>query len=348
MKWTAYLERPDLCTGLKVGTTVRCCGKLQAKQGIIAKAYLKKAVLPTSRWSVIGKVTESGNGTFKLEDSTGRSWDVKPDNGLPATGQRVLCVGNVPPDGLSAIDHATWTDIGGWQEPKTSIIGTVFGVSCGMDKLLIRDDLLMMHSLRLPHAGFCGSFTIGECVSVLGRVLANIPNLTKVAEVKPSTGKCNIQTVTGWAIARSTKERYGIIQGFDGSTYRLGFDTELMTGKFSIGSLYKARGRFLSTSPDTLKVEQIDSVSQPVYQTVGRIVYIDGSDFYLQESSGRILKVKAPKDVSPWTAWLSQSFSVAGNLKRVAHSWPNQSTRLTPKGLLLSLKVKSSQHLTPK
>jgi len=315
MKWTAYLERPDLCTGLKVGTTVRCCGKLQAKQGIIAKAYLKKAILPTSRWSVIGKITESGNGTFKLEDSTGRTWEVKPDNGLPAIGQRVLCVGNVPPDGLSAIDHATWTDIGSWQEPKTSIIGTVFGVSCGMDKLLIRDDLLMMHSLRLPHAGFCGSFTIGECISVLGRVLANIPNLTKVAEVKPSTGKCNIQTVTGWAIARSTKERYGIIQGFDGSTYRLGFDTELMTGKFSIGSLYKAKGRFLSTSPDTLKVEQIDSVSQPVYQTVGRIVYIDGSDFYLQESSGRILKVKAPVGVSPWTAWLSQSFSVAGKFE---------------------------------
>jgi len=195
VKWTAFLEKPELCAGLRVGTPVRCSGRLMAKQGLINKAFIKRVTLPTFRWSLIGQVSQADEKSFKAKDFSGREWQVTGNSTIPATGDRVFVVGLFSLDGVAEIEKAQWTKIGNWEEPKTITTGTVFGLSCGMDKLLVSDSNLRMNSVRLPHSGFCGQFSIGECVTLWGRIQATIPQLSKVTDVKHSSESCNIQSV---------------------------------------------------------------------------------------------------------------------------------------------------------
>ncbi len=314
-KWTAYIERPESCPGIKVGAHVRCSGLLQAKQGVIARAYLKKITMPSSKWSVIGEVTQIQDGSFELRDGPGRIWKVLGAVKKPAVGDRLLCVGTLPPDSLAELEKAVWTNIGNWAEPKSGLLGTVFGMSCGMDKLVIRDSGKRMVSLRLPHTGFCGTFSFGECISVLGRMQATLPGLAKVTDVKASTQPCMNETVVGVAIARSNTDKFALLYTLEGKVIRCSFDTEATTSKMLVGRMFKVSGRYVPSSPDTLKVSSFEEVSGPTYQTIGTIVHIDNGYIFVQEAIGRVLKVKPFVGFDAWAGLLNQTVSVSGKFK---------------------------------
>jgi len=313
-RWTCYLEHPELCPNVSIGTPVRVSGRLQAKSGVISRAYLKKVVLPTSRWSLIGTAFDITTDSFKLKDSNGRTWGIIGSGELPKTDDRLLVVGLVSTDGVSEIEDATWTNISNWPEPKTDILGTVFGLSCGMDKLLIRDKNTKMTSLRLPHTGFCGTFSIGECVGSRIRFIGNIPTMAKVTDVTSSHESCYNQTVFGKIIGKSTSDKIIVIATFDGRQLRLGFETELQAGKMSLGDAYKVFGRYLPTAPDTLKVDSFELLPKEIsYETTGRIVLVGNDSFLLEELSGRIINV-TNSDKKIWNAWLSSFVKVSGTL----------------------------------
>lgn len=314
VKWTAFLERPELCAGLRVGTPVRCSGRLMAKQGLINKAYIKRVTLPTFRWSLIGQVVSAEEKSFKVKDFSGREWQVAGNGTIPTTGDRVFVVGMFSLEGVAEIEKAQWVTIGNWEEPKTITTGTVFGLSCGMDKLLVRDSNSRMNSVRLPHSGFCGQFSVGECVTLWGRIQATIPQLSKVTDVKHSSESCNIQSVFGTVIARSLTNKIAIIVSDDGKVTRLGFDTEVATGKCQVGLKYKVTGKYLSAAPDTLKVTQIEEIKAITYKTIGRILQASGENFIVEELSlGRSILVKPTSDKVVWDGWNGTTVYLEGS-----------------------------------
>lgn len=313
VKWTAFLEKPELLSGLKVGIHVRCAGRLMAKQGMINKAYVKRVLLPTIRWSLVGNVTKAEETFFHAKDFSGREWKVSGIGLIPKIGDRVFVVGMFSLEGSVEIENAQWIVIGNWEEPKTTTIGTVFGLSCGMDRLLLRDANAKMNSVRLPHSGFCGQFSIGECVNLSGRIQAEIPQLSKVTDVKPSPESCNIQTVYGTIIARSLTNKIAALLSDDGKMTRLSFDTEVATGKCQVGSKYKMTGKYLPASPDTLRVTQSEEVKNLVYKTIARILQSSEGNFIAEEISiDRSISVKPTSKEIVWEGWNGTTVYIEG------------------------------------
>jgi hypothetical protein len=311
ISWTVFIEMNEI-PNFTPGMTVRVAGRLQAKLNTISRAYVEKVWLPPARWSVMGKVTEAGDGKFGLQDGSGRSW-IMHSSRMPEKDQTVIAAGIVPTFGLAELVNVDWMPSNGWKEAKSSFGGVVFGVSCGNDNLLVRDVDSNMTSLRLPHTGFCGFFAIGECVSANSRLQGAMPGLAKITEVKGSQSSCFDITVTGKIIGRSTAQMYSIMQTTQGRLIRLGYETEMAAGKLMIGDVAKVSGRFMPSAPDTLKVDSITKFGGAIpYETTGRIVKVSPDSIIISEPSGRLLLTDLPENSQGTNGLMTRYVSVKG------------------------------------
>ena len=312
--WTAFVEM-DAMPVISKDLPVRISGRLQGKANNMSKTYVQVIQFSPARWSVTGKVTEKQDGLFKLADGSGRTWVMHTKN-LPEKDMDIIAVGIVPTIGLAELEDVSWNEISGWKEAKSTFGGVVFGVSCGNDNLLIRDNDAIMTSLRLPHTGFCGYFASGECVSANGRLQGSMPGLAKVTEIKGNQNSCFDAAVTGKVIARSTTNLCSIMLTAEGRLIRLGFDTEVAAGKLMIGDLAKITGRFMPSAPDTLKVDSVVKFGGVMqYHTQGRIVGIGDTYIFIAETSGRLLKVGLPQGYSTANGLLTRYVDVSGQFE---------------------------------
>lgn len=312
--WTVFVEMNEI-PNLEKGMAVRASGRLQAKSYSISKGYVSKMVIASARWSVSGKVTEKLDGAFKLTDGSGRNWTLHGQT-TPEVDQTIFAVGIVPTFGLAELTDVYWTVTNGWQEPKSSFGGVVFGVSCGNDNLLTRNNQTQMTSLRLPHTGFCGFFAVGECVSANGRLQGTIPGMAKITEVVGNQNSCFEAAVVGKIVARSTFEKYSIMITTEGKLIRLGYETEVEANKLVIGDYAKINGKYMPSSPDTLKVENLTKIGGNIaYETVGRIIGVSQTTIIIMESSGRQLEVGLPDGYSHPTGLVSRYVSVKGQFE---------------------------------
>lgn len=312
--WTVFLEMNEI-PDFEKGMAVRASGRLQAKSNTISKGYASKMAIAPARWSVSGKVTEKLDGVFKLADGYGKNWTLHSKT-LPEVDQVVFAAGIVPTFGLAELVDVYWAATNGWQEPKSSFGGVVFGVSCGNDNLLTRNNQAQMTSLRLPHTGFCGFFAVGECVSANGRLQGTIPGMAKITEVVGNQNSCFEAAVVGRIVARSTAEKYSIMLTTEGKLIRLGYQTEVEANKLAIGDYAKINGRYMPSAPDTLKVDSLTKIGGTIsYETVGRIISVNSSTIIIMESSGRQLEVSLPDGYSNPTGLVSRYVRAKGQLE---------------------------------
>ncbi|HPI83577.1 MAG TPA: copper amine oxidase N-terminal domain-containing protein [Caldisericia bacterium] len=311
--WKAYHSESVNLPALIEGEFVRCAGRLQAREGIISQAFISQIEPPTARWSVIGTVTSVDDGFFKLTDAQHREWTLVTNGEMPAIDARVITVGIVPPEGLATMDNVKWREIDGWSEPVDSKNGVVFGLSCGMDNLLIRDRLAQMTSIRLPRTGFCGYFTVGECVDMMLRVQASVPGMAKITSVSQSKESCFDRELVGRIVSRSTRDRIAVMITSDGRLVRLGFETEAATVKADIGKPYKVSGRFSPRAPDTLRVTQLSKVTElGSYESYGRVLSIVDGGVVIAEEAGRTVHVTLPQGTVTWAGLVGMRVHIKG------------------------------------
>lgn len=319
MSWKVYLARSARMDDINVGSMVRCSGRLQAKKGVIAKAFVTEFTPPTYYWSVSGEVIATEDNRFILKDDQSRNWEMVADVS-PVAGTSILAIGILPPDGFTNLVSVKWIATNGWEEPSTKMSGTVFGLSCGMDNLLVRNKFGKMTSVRLPKTGFCGYFTTGECVDLEGRLLANIPGLAKVTTVSQSQEDCSLMEIAGRVIARSNIHKVALIQSTDGTRIRLGFDTEADCVKAEVGKLFKVTGRFSPHAPDTMDVNSLQRLSElGSFSADGLVVGLTSDGFYLKADSGRTIVVTLPNSIKPWESLIMERVTVNGSIDLSSH-----------------------------
>lgn len=315
--WTVYIEMNEI-PNLEKGLSVRASGRLQAKSYSISKGYVSKMDVTPARWSVSGKVTEKLDGAFKLTDSSGRNWALHSQT-IPEVDQKVFAVGIVPTYGLAELVDVFWVTTNGWSEPRSSFGGVVFGVSCGNDNLLTRNSQTQMTSLRLPHTGFCGFFAVGECVSANGRLQGTTPGMAKITEVVGNQTSCFEAAVVGRIIARSTADKYSVMLTTEGKLIRLGYQTEVEANKLTIGDYARINGRYMSSSPDTLKVDSLTKIGGNIaYETIGRIIHVSASSVIIMENSGRQLEVGLPDGYTNANGLVTRYVRVKGQFENSA------------------------------
>ncbi|MEZ4812678.1 MAG: hypothetical protein R2883_04205 [Caldisericia bacterium] len=310
--WKAFLAENAKNHDVEKGDFVRCSGRLQAKKAIIAKAFITPITPATFYWSVSGEVTATEDKSFVLKDGDGRDWKMKA-NKLPEAGDKIFAVGILPIEGLASLDDVNWVSMENWEEPITKISGVVFGLSCGMDNLLLRDKYATMTSIRLPKTGFCGYFTVGECIDMKGRLMANIHGMAKVTSVTQSTENCFEREVIGRVVARSLVDKIAVLLTSDGTKIRLGFETEAKCVKAEVGKLYSAKGRFMPYAPDILKVDSLSKINSiGSYSSEGIIVGKIGETVFLKNNSGKIVKIMLPEDSKSFNGMIGCRVAVEG------------------------------------
>jgi hypothetical protein len=314
MSWKVYLAGSSKIGSIGIDSMVRCSGRLQAKKGVIAKAFVTEFTPSTYYWSVSGEVIATEGDKFVVRDREDRNWEMVAQES-PIAGTNILAIGILPPDGFTNLVSVKWIETDGWDEPLSKMSGTVFGLSCGMDNLLVRDRFGGMTSVRLPKTGFCGYFTTGECVNLEGRLLANISGLAKVTNVSQSQEDCSLMEITGRIIARSNVDTVALIQTTSGMRVRLSFDTEAECVKAEVGNLYSVKGRFSPNTPDKMDVDSLQRLSQlDSFSAKGLVVGLTTDGFYLESDSGRTVKIVLPDNRKTWSSLLMERVAVKGSI----------------------------------
>jgi Copper amine oxidase N-terminal domain/Domain of unknown function (DUF5666) len=337
--WKAFLAKSANLKNVSKGNMVRCSGRLQAKKGVISKAFVTPITPATFYWSVSGEVIATEGKTFVLKDSDDRDWKLTSTEDIPTAGDNVLAIGILPPDGLAELESVSWISTKGWEEPTSEMSGVVFGLSCGMDNLLIRDKFGKMTSVRLPKTGFCGYFTTGECVDMKGRRMANIPGMAKITSVSQSQGNCYERELTGRILARSTVDKIAIILTTDGKRIRLGFETEAKCVRAEVGKHYTVSGRFMPYAPDILKVDSLKGTrGNNFFSAEGLVVGLsEENEVFLATGSGRNVRVKFPNGTVIFPALKGKRLQVTGSIDLDALVIANEVSMIADKRVAVEL-----------